>query len=174
MPHLERDGQRATLRVATDPAQTRFLLDGRPNGLRQNLLLGYADCRTDDPGAAGGGGAGGSADAEPRVYRNDRHGITASCLVRRDGDGNPQSSRLNFDLGQYQGEVRLHLSLWNGDHYASYESQGLTQPALSRSGQAATAAVTTDPAATLFMLNGSDRLLVGFADCSTGVDPGGG
>ena len=49
LPTLERDGQRATLRVDTDPAQTRFRLDGRRNGLAANLVLGYADCRSNDP-----------------------------------------------------------------------------------------------------------------------------
>ena len=48
-PALERNGQRATLRVDTDPAQTRFRLDGRRHGLATNLVLGYADCRNDDP-----------------------------------------------------------------------------------------------------------------------------
>ena len=48
-PGLERDGQRATLRVDTDPAQTRFRIDGRRHGLAANLLLGYANCDTDDP-----------------------------------------------------------------------------------------------------------------------------
>ena len=49
LPTLERDGQRATLRVETDPAQTRFRLDGRRHGLAANLLLGYANCTSDDP-----------------------------------------------------------------------------------------------------------------------------
>ena len=44
LPTLERNGQRATLRVDTDPAQTRFRLDGRRNGLAANLVLGYANC----------------------------------------------------------------------------------------------------------------------------------
>ena len=48
-PALERNGQTATLRVDTDPAQTRFRLDGRRNGLAANLLLGYANCQTNDP-----------------------------------------------------------------------------------------------------------------------------
>ena len=47
-PTLERDGQRATLRVATDPTQTRFRLDGRRHGLATNLLLGYANCHDDE------------------------------------------------------------------------------------------------------------------------------
>ena len=36
----------ATVEVVTEPAKTRFRLDG-PYGL--NLVLGYADCHTDDP-----------------------------------------------------------------------------------------------------------------------------
>ncbi len=48
-PALEREGQRATVRIETDPAQTRFRLDGRRHGLASNLLLGYANCDTDDP-----------------------------------------------------------------------------------------------------------------------------
>ena len=48
LPTLERDGQRATLRVATDPTQTRFRLDGRRNGLAANLVLGYANCHDDE------------------------------------------------------------------------------------------------------------------------------
>ena len=46
MPELQRDGQTATVEVVTDPARTRFRLDGQ-YGL--NLVLGYADCHTDDP-----------------------------------------------------------------------------------------------------------------------------
>ena len=45
MPQLQRDGQTATVEVVTDPARTRFRLDGQ-YGL--NLVLGYADCHTDD------------------------------------------------------------------------------------------------------------------------------
>ena len=45
MPQLQREGQTATVEVVTDPARTRFRLDGQ-YGL--NLVLGYADCHTDD------------------------------------------------------------------------------------------------------------------------------
>ena len=45
MPALQRDGQTASVEVVTDPARTRFRLDGQ-YGL--NLVLGYADCHTDD------------------------------------------------------------------------------------------------------------------------------
>ena len=46
MPELRREGRTATVEVVTDPAQTRFRLDSE-YGL--NLVLGYADCHTDDP-----------------------------------------------------------------------------------------------------------------------------
>ena len=46
MPELQQTGQTATVEVVTDPAQTRFRLDSE-YGL--NLVLGYADCHTDDP-----------------------------------------------------------------------------------------------------------------------------
>ena len=46
MPELRQEGQTATVEVVTDPAQTRFRLDSQ-YGL--NLVLGYADCHTDDP-----------------------------------------------------------------------------------------------------------------------------
>ena len=46
MPELRQEGQTATVEVVTDPAQTRFRLDSE-YGL--NLVLGYADCHTDDP-----------------------------------------------------------------------------------------------------------------------------
>ena len=49
LPALEREGQRAWVRVVTDPGETRFRLDGRRNGLAANLVLGYADCHRDDP-----------------------------------------------------------------------------------------------------------------------------
>ena len=45
-PELQREGQMATVEIATAPAQTRFRLDSQ-YGL--NLVLGYADCHTDDP-----------------------------------------------------------------------------------------------------------------------------
>ena len=45
-PALERDGQKATVSIATNPALTRFRLD---SDIGTNLLLGYADCRTDAP-----------------------------------------------------------------------------------------------------------------------------
>ena len=49
-PPLAREGQSATVRVVTGPAQTRFLLNG--GSPTTNLALGYADCHTDDAGGA--------------------------------------------------------------------------------------------------------------------------
>ena len=45
-PALQRDGPTAWVQINTHPAKTRFRLD-TPAG--RNLLLGYADCRTDAP-----------------------------------------------------------------------------------------------------------------------------
>ena len=170
-PTLDRHGQTATVQVATNPAQTRFLLDGRPHGLRTNLLLGYADCHTDDPGAAQPAPTPTPTPAPPKVYRSDQHEMTATCAVTRDANGHPTASQITFDLGDYEAEVTLHLSLWNGEYYAAYESHGLTQPNLERNNQTATVTITTDPSETLFLLNTAAaptrNLLVGHADCHT-------
>ena len=169
-PTLNRNGQTATVQIQTTPAQTRFLLDGRPHGLRTNLLLGYADCHTDDPGAESPPPTP-EPPPPPRVYRSDQHEMTATCRVTNDANGNPTTSQITFDLGDYDGEVTLHLSLWNGEYYATYESHNLTQPALEREGQTATVQITTDPAETLFLLYTSSKptrnLLLGHADCHT-------
>ena len=45
-PPLIRTGQTAQVQITTNPSQTRFRIDG--GNPRQNLLLGYADCHTDD------------------------------------------------------------------------------------------------------------------------------
>ena len=45
-PTLQRQGQTAQVQITTNPSQTRFRIDG--GNPRQNLLLGYADCHTDD------------------------------------------------------------------------------------------------------------------------------
>ena len=170
---LERDGQSASVRVTTDPAQTRFLLDGKPNGLRMNLLLGYADCHTDDaPAPAESAATSTAATTAPKPYVNDRYSMTATCEVQPNAGGEPESNLIRFDLGNYQGNVFLSLSLWNGEYYASYESHGLTAPLLERDGQSATVPVTTNPAETRFLLDGTPNglrmnLLLGYADCHT-------
>ena len=168
MPTFERDGQTATVRVTTNPTQTRFLLDSiSPT---TNLVLGYADCHTDDdtgvlvtPGAAAvtetpaetpatSTPADADAPAEtaatstlptPKVYTNDRYEMTASCEVRNNAEGQPESSLLTFNLGNYQQTVILSISLWNGEYYASLESHSLPEPSLERAGQSATVLVTT-------------------------------
>lgn len=45
-PELQRDGHQATVTLTTNPALTRFRIDTAQNA---NLLLGYANCSTDDP-----------------------------------------------------------------------------------------------------------------------------
>ena len=172
-PTLDRNGQTATVQVATTPAQTRFLLDGRPHGLRTNLLLGYADCHTDDPGAEQPAPTPTPTPtpAPPKVYRSDQHEMTATCAVTHDANGNPTTSQITFDLGNHQAEVTLRLSLWDGEYYTAYESHGLTQPTLNRDAQTATVTITTDPSETLFLLNTAAaptrNLLLGHADCHT-------
>ena len=197
MPTFERDGQTATVRVTTDPSQTRFLLDSiSPT---TNLVLGYADCHTDDdtgvlvtPGTAAAAetpaetpATSTPADAEtpaetaetstppaPKIYTNDRYEMTASCDVRNDAEGQPESSLITFDLGRYEATVLLSISLWNGEYYASLESHSLPEPTLARDGQSATVLVTTNPAETRFLLDGTPNglrtnLLLGYADCHT-------
>ena len=175
LPPFERDGQTATVMVTTDPAQTRFLLDSvSPT---TNLVLGYADCHTDDPGAEPES----SEPAEtstaatpppPKVYVNEQYEMTATCDVANNADGDPESSLITFDLGNYQDDVLLTMSLWNGEYYASLDSHGLDAPTLERSGQTATVQVTTNPAETRFLLDGTPNglrtnLLLGYADCHT-------
>ena len=175
LPPFEREGQTATVMVTTDPAQTRFLLDSvSPT---TNLVLGYADCHTDDPGAtesesAATSTAATSTPAAPKVYVNDQYEMTASCEVDYNADGEPESALITFDLGNYQDDVLLTISLWNGEYYTSYESLDIDPPLLEREGQSATVPVTTNPAETRFLLDGTPNglrmnLLLGYADCHT-------
>ena len=197
MPTFERNGQTATVRVTTNPVNTRFLLDSiSPT---TNLVLGYADCHTDDhtgilatPGTTAAtetptetATTSTPADAEapaetaetstppaPKVYTNDRYEMTASCEVQHNAEGQPESSLLTFDLGNYQGTVILSVSLWNGEYYASLESHNLPEPTLNRNGQTATVQITTNPTETRFLLDGTPNglrtnLLLGYADCHT-------
>ena len=197
MPTFQRDGQTATVRVTTNPTQTRFLLDSiSPT---TNLVLGYADCHTDDhtgvlatPGSAAATEtpaetpatstpadatdptetAATSTPPTPKVYTNDRYEMTASCEVQHNAEGQPESSQITFNLGNYQQTVILSISLWNGEYYASLESHNLPEPTLARDGQTATVLVTTNPAETRFLLDGTPNglrtnLLLGYADCHT-------
>ena len=174
MPPFEREGQSASVRVVTDPAQTRFLLDGvSPT---RNLVLGYADCHTDDPGAELADPAESAATSTaampsgPKVYVNDRYEMTAVCDVQHNADGEPDGAVIRFDLGSYRGDVLLFLSLWNGEYYAGYESLGIDSPLLEREGQLASVRVATDPGETRFLLDGvgpTRNLVLGYADCHT-------
>ena len=196
MPTFERNGQTATVRITTNPTQTRFLLDSiSPT---TNLVLGYADCHTDDhtgvlatPGATAAetpaetAATSTPADATdpaetaatstpptPKVYTNDRYEMTASCAVNHNAEGQPESALITFNLGNYQQTVILSISLWNGEYYASLESHSLPEPTLARDGQSATVLVTTNPAETRFLLDGTPNglrtnLLLGYADCHT-------
>ena len=106
----------------------------------------------------------------PEVYVNDRYGMTATCEVQSGADG----SLIRFDLGEYQGAVILHLAVWNGEFFMSYESQDIDVPPLVRDGQSASVRVVTDPGETRFLLDGvspTRNLVLGYADCHTD-DPG--
>ena len=176
VPPLVRDGQSASVRVVTDPGETRFLLDGvSPT---RNLVLGYADCHTDDPGAVVEESAEAAATSTeatpppPKVYVNDRYEMTAVCDVQHNADGEPDGAVIRFDLGRYRGDVLLFLSLWNGEYYAGYESLGIDVPLLEREGQLASVRVVTDPGETRFLLDGTPNglrmnLVLGYADCHT-------
>ena len=173
IPDFRRDGQTATVTVTTDPATTRFLLDSvSPT---TNLVLGYADCHTDDPGAESAtadppDAATTSTATTPKVYVNDQYEMTASCEVQHNADGEPDGAVIRFDLGRYQDPVILHLSQWNGEYYASYESLGIDMPPFQRTNQQATVQVTTNPTQTRFLLNSvspTTNLLLGYADCHT-------
>ena len=76
--------------------------------------------------------------------------MTAACDVQRNADGEPDGAVIRFDLGRYKGAVILHLSQWNGEYYASYESLDIAVPPFQRDGQSATVQVATDPAQTRF------------------------
>ncbi len=116
------------------------------------------------------------ATAHPEIYVNERHGMSATCQVQEGADGEPESALISFDLGSYQKVVVLHLSLWNGEVFISYEWFNLDEPSLERDGQTAQVRVTTDPASTRFRLDSvfpTTNLVLGYADCHTDDDPGG-
>ena len=168
MPDFPRSGQVRAVRIVTDPAQTRFRLDSvSPT---TNLVLGYADCRTDDPEepAPAATPTPTPAPAADKEYRNATHNMTASCAVRRNAEGEATGATLSFDLGDYEGEVILAMSIRTGDYYSSYESQDLTAPEFRRDGQRATVEVVTDPGRTRFRLDSvspTTNLIGGYADC---------
>ena len=83
---------------------------------------------------------------------------------------NRKAALITFDLGNYQGDVLLTMSLWNGEYYTSYESLDIDSPPLARDGQSGSVRVTTNLAETRFLLDGTPNglrmnLLLGYADC---------
>ena len=123
------------------------------------------------PPARGGGQPYNPAADHPEIYANERYEMAATCAVRTTGAGDNAvtTSTLTFDLGTYTRQITLALSLWDGTHYRSLQSQGINMPAFQRDGQTATVEVVTDPAQTRFRLDGQYglNLVLGYADCRT-------
>ena len=107
----------------------------------------------------------------PEIYANPRHEMATSCEVRTTGMGDDakSTSTLTFDLGGYTRPITLALSLWDGTHFRSLQSQGISMPELRQEGQRATVEVVTDPAQTRFRLDSEYglNLVLGYADCHT-------
>ena len=111
------------------------------------------------------------AHDHPEIYQNARYEMAASCEVRTTGEGDEvkSTSTLTFDLGNYTRPITLALSLWDGTHFRSLQSQGINMPELRQDGQTATVEVATDPAQTRFRLDSQYglNLVLGYADCHT-------
>ena len=107
----------------------------------------------------------------PEIYQNPRHQMATSCEVRTTGEGDDavSNSTLTFDLGSYTRPITLALSLWDGTHFRSLQSQGINMPELRQEGRMATVEVVTDPAQTRFRLDSQYglNLVLGYADCHT-------
>ena len=97
--------------------------------------------------------------------------MATSCAVQTTGTGDDavSTSTLTFDLGDYTRPLTLALSLWDGTHFRSLQSQGISMPELRQEGQTATVEVVTDPAQTRFRLDSEYglNLVLGYADCHT-------
>ena len=174
-PALHLNGQTASVEISTHPPQTRFRLD-TPDG--RNLLLGYADCRTDAPALDEDGNPPPpppktpeerAAEDNKEVYETDSGNgngdagpMSVSCEVGGD------SAVLTFNLGSHSGPVQLTLMQWDGVVFRSYAALGLTAPALQRNGQTATVEIPTHtPERVRFRLDSQygRNLLLGYADC---------
>ena len=111
------------------------------------------------------------AHDHPEIYQNPRHEMSVSCEVRTIGAGDAakSTSTLTFDLGDYTRPLTLALSLWDGTHFRSLQSQNISMPELRQEGQTATVEVVTDPAQTRFRLDSQYglNLVLGYADCRT-------
>lgn len=172
-PALHRNGKTASVEISTHPPKTRFRLD-TPDG--RNLLLGYADCRTDAPALDEDGNPPPpppktpeerAAEDNKEVYEADNGNgddapMSVSCEVGDD------SATLTFNLGSHSGAVQLTLMQWDGVVFRSYAALGLTAPALQRNGQTATVEIPTHtPERVRFRLDSQygRNLLLGYADC---------
>ena len=111
------------------------------------------------------------AHDHPEIYTNPRHEMATACEVRTTGEGDEakSTSTLTFDLGTYTRPLTLALSLWDGTHFRSLQSQNIAMPELRQEGQTATVEVATDPAQTRFRLDSQYglNLVLGYADCHT-------
>ena len=111
------------------------------------------------------------AHDHPEIYQNPRHQMATSCAVQTTGEGDDavSTSTLTFDLGDYTRPITLALSLWDGTHFRSLQSQGIAMPELRQDGQTATVEVVTDPAQTRFRIDSQYglNLVLGYADCHT-------
>ena len=111
------------------------------------------------------------AHDHPEIYTNPRHEMATSCEVRTTGTGDEavSTSTLTFDLGTYTRPLTLALSLWDGTHFRSLQSQGIAMPQLQQTGQTATVEVATNPAQTRFRIDSQYglNLVLGYADCHT-------
>ena len=111
------------------------------------------------------------AHDHPEIYQNARYEMATSCAVETTGEGDEakSTSTITFDLGSYTRPLTLALSLWDGTHFRSLQSQGIAMPELRQEGQTATVEVVTDPAQTRFRLDSQYglNLVLGYADCHT-------
>ena len=111
------------------------------------------------------------AHDHPEIYENARYEMATSCAVQTTGTGDEakSTSTLTFDLGSYTRPITLALSLWDGTHFRSLQSQNIAMPELGQEGQTATVEVATNPAQTRFRLDSEYglNLVLGYADCHT-------
>ena len=120
--------------------------------------------------ARGGGQAYHPRADHPESYYNPRYFMVVSCAVQLAWtDAGVTTATLNFHLGLYTRPVTLTLSLWDGAHFRTLQSQGLPTPQLQRDGRIATVQIATDPAQTRFRLDSEYglNLVLGYADCRT-------
>ena len=110
------------------------------------------------------------AHDHPEIYQNARYEMAVACDVRTTWTGDEvTTATLTFDLGEYTRPIALALSLWDGTHFRSLQSQNISMPELRQEGQTATVTIATDPASTRFRIDSEYglNLVLGYADCHT-------